>query len=310
MSRWWEWSRGAGLALVIAVGRGVAVEGAPAADGSRATWVIATYNVGNYTLADRRVAGVFRRDYPKPEKEKEALRSVIARLDADVLVLQEIGGAAFLAELRRDLQSEGVDYAYGDTVDAADPDRRLAWLARHRPTEVRTHVDLTCAYAGRVELVRRGLLELRWDDASGGVTVFGVHLKSRVTRETDDPEAAGRRRGEAEAIRRRILERVVDLNDRRLILVGDFNDTRTSPVLARFQTQRGQPLFEIVDAADSRGERWTYRFDREDTYTRVDYVLVSGRIAVPPGGILATVLDGPDVALASDHRPVRMELAR
>ncbi len=310
MSRWRGWWRWVGLTLAIAVGLGVGLEGGQDAEGSRATWVVATYNVGNYTLADRRVEGVFRRGYPKPEKEKSALRSVIARLDADVLVLQEIGGAAFLAELRRDLRSEGVEYAYGGTVDAADPDRRLAWLARHRPAEVHAHVDLTCVYAGRTEPVRRGLLELRWEDASGGLTVFGVHLKSRVTREADDPGAAGRRRSEAEAIRRRILQRVADLNDRRVVLAGDFNDTRTSPVLARFQAQGDRTLLEIVEAADLRGERWTHRFDRDDSYTRVDYILVSGRIVRSPGVRQAMVLDGPDVALASDHRPVRLELAR
>lgn len=298
------------LALSGALGLVVGWRSGQAAEISRSDWVIATYNVGNYTLADRRVDGVFRRGYPKPEVEKSALRSVIARLDADVLVLQEIGGVEFLEELRRDLRSDGVVYAYGGTVDAADPDRRLAWLARRRPLEVRAHSDLTCSHAGRVEPVRRGLLELRWDDAAGGLTVFGVHLKSRLVRESDDPEAAGQRRREAEAIRRRVLERSPALDDRRVVLVGDFNDTRGSPVLARFREQGTRTLLAVVDAADSRGERWTHRFEREDTYSRVDYVLVSGAILRGPGSYRATVLDGSDVTLASDHRPVRLELAR
>ncbi len=294
----------AGLWL-LAPARVAAAEPAP-----RPTWVVATYNVGNYTLADRRVDGVFRRAYPKPEVEKTALRAVIARLDADVLVLQEIGGEDFLTELRRDLSSEGVEYRYGGVVAAADPDRRLAWLSRRRPADVRAHTDLVSTQAGRTEPVRRGLLELRWNEPDGSLTVFGVHLKSRLTQDADDPEAVRRRIGEAEAIRRRILERVGDLDATRVVLVGDFNDAKNSPVLARFREQGTRRLLFAVDATDSRGERWTYRFDREDTYTRVDYVLVSSPLRQNSPAVRAEIPDWPEVTVASDHRPVRLELAR
>jgi endonuclease/exonuclease/phosphatase family metal-dependent hydrolase len=65
-----------------------------------------------------------------------------------------------------------------------------------------------------------------------------------------------------------------------------------------------------VDATDSRGERWTYRFDREDTYTRVDYVLVSLPLWQNATAVGADIPDWPDAAVASDHRPVRLQLAR
>jgi len=94
---------------------------------------VATYNVQNYTLADRRVADGFRPDYPKPEAEKAALRAVIRALDADVIALQEIGGPAFLAELRRDLASEGVSYPYGEALLAADEARGLGVLPKFVP---------------------------------------------------------------------------------------------------------------------------------------------------------------------------------
>lgn len=300
------------LGLAVALGALLAggLSAAPAPTADREAWVIATYNVGNYTLADRRVGSTFRRAYPKPEAEKSALRSVIARLDADVLILQEIGGEDFLAELRRDLRSEGVQYPHGGVVAAADPDRRLAWLSRRPPREVRAHTDLRSVQAGRTEPVRRGLLELRWTDDAGELVVFGLHLKSRVAREDDDPGSAGLRLREAEAIRRRVLERVVDLENRRVLLVGDFNDARSSPVLARFREQGPRRLFHLVDAADSRGERWTHRFARDDAYSRVDYVLVSDAVQRRAGRVRAAVFDGPDVAQASDHRPVRLELLR
>ena len=34
---------------------------------------VATYNVENYTIANRMVEGVYRQAYPKPEKERAAL---------------------------------------------------------------------------------------------------------------------------------------------------------------------------------------------------------------------------------------------
>jgi endonuclease/exonuclease/phosphatase family metal-dependent hydrolase len=94
------------------------------------------------------------------------------------------------------------------------------------------------------------------------------------------------------------------------VLVGDFNDAKNSPVLARFREQGTRRLLFAVDATDSRGERWTYRFDREDTYTRVDYVLVSSPLWQKSPAVRASVPDWPEVAVASDHRPVRLQLAR
>ena len=67
------------------------------------TLTVATFNVENYTLADRMVEGVFRQEYPKPEAEKAAVRRVIRAIRPDVLALQEMGAAPFLEVLQRDL---------------------------------------------------------------------------------------------------------------------------------------------------------------------------------------------------------------
>ncbi len=72
-------------------------------------FTVATYNVENYTLADRMADGVHRESYPKPESEKVALRRVVRAMNADLLALQEMGGPAFLAELQRDLRHDGLD---------------------------------------------------------------------------------------------------------------------------------------------------------------------------------------------------------
>ena len=73
---------------------------------------VATLNLDNYLLANRRVEGRYRPDYPKPEDNKKALREIILATDADILAVQEIGVEVFLLELQRDLRLEGLDYPH------------------------------------------------------------------------------------------------------------------------------------------------------------------------------------------------------
>lgn len=266
---------------------------------------IATYNVENYTPANRTTGdGVYRKEYPKPEAEKEALRAVIRQMDADVVALQEIGGAAYLRELQRDLKSEGVDYPHAVTMEAADGDRMTAVLSRRAPSGVTKHADLVFKYFDGTEAVRRGLLEVRVPAAGGEVTLFVVHLKSRYTERADDSGAAIRRAGEAVAVRDRVLAVFPDPQTARFVIAGDFNDGRTArPV--RAMLDRGKTrIAEWLPAADSRGHVWTHFFRRDDSYSRVDHLLVSPGLAARVKGGVGRIHDSAEVGQASDHRPV------
>ena len=268
------------------------------------TLTVATYNVENYTLADRMVEGVFRKGYPKPEAEKTALRAVIRGLGADVIALQEIGGEAFLRELQRDLAKEGMDYPYAEVLNAADEDRRVAVLSRRAFSAVVRHTDLTFNYFDRVEKVKRGLLELRLAGEGGEVTLFVVHLKSRFTDRKDDPESALQRSGEAVAVRDRVLKIVPEPANARFLIMGDFNDARSSrPV--RAMLERGKTkIAEWLPAADGRGEVWTHFYERGDSYSRVDHMLVSPGLLPLVREQRARIGDAPETSLASDHRPL------
>lgn len=269
---------------------------------------VATYNVENYGPANRMTEAGYRKDYPKPEAEKRALRTVFRALNADVLVLQEMGGQPHLDELRRDLKTEGLDYPHAALATASDADRHLAILSKRALTGVATHTDLTFKYFAGQETVKRGLLEATVATTAGDVTVFAVHLKSRYTERPDDPMSTTRRAAEATAIRDRVLKIFPDPTAARFLILGDCNDGRTSKAVGFLQKRGRTEITKLLPAADSRGETWTHAYRKEDSYSRVDQILVSPLLLPAVKGGAARIHDGPGVREASDHRPVVAEL--
>ena len=265
---------------------------------------IATYNVENYGPANRMIEVGYRKDYPKPEAEKHALRRVIRALDADVLVLQEMGGAPYLEELRRDLKTEGLDYPHRAIAAGPDEERQVAVLSKRPLLRVTTHADLEFAYLGGKERVKRGVLEATVAVGGIEVTLFGVHLKSRYTDRPDDPQSAARRAGEAMAVRDLVLRRFPRPAEGRFVILGDCNDGRTSRALSYLQKRGRTTIAHLLGAEDSRGEEWSYAFRREQSYSRVDQILVSPGLQSAVKAGAASIYDGEGVREASDHRPL------
>jgi endonuclease/exonuclease/phosphatase family metal-dependent hydrolase len=269
---------------------------------------VATYNVENYTIADRMVEGVYRQAYPKPEKEKAALRHVVTDIAPDILAVSEMGKPEFLADFQRELKQAGQDYLHAVVLEAADPDRHVAVLSKLPFKEVRRHAQVPISYFGQPEVVKRGVLELVFATSEGDVSLFVIHLKSKFTEQKEDPDGATRRALEAEAVRDLVLSRYPNPAKAKFIVCGDWNDTRQSrPVralLKRGETEVG----ELLPAADSRGESWTQYYRKEDLYSRFDYLLVSGGLKPLVANGRATIWDGAGTPEASDHRPVFMTL--
>ncbi|MBK9989957.1 MAG: endonuclease/exonuclease/phosphatase family protein [Verrucomicrobia bacterium] len=275
---------------------------------SAETLTIATYNVENYVAADRMVDGTYRQAYPKPEAEKKALRAVIRALDADVIALQEMGSRIYLEELQRDLASEGLQYPHAELLDGADADRHVAVLSRRPFASVTKHAELTHSYFGKKELVKRGLIEVRFATEVGEVALFVVHLKSRFTDRPDDPNSALRRLGEATAVRDQVLKIFPEPATARFLLVGDCNDSAASKPLRALAQKGKTEIAEILPAADSHGEVWSHFYKKEQIYSRVDHVLVSTLLMSAVAGGSAKICDVAETAAASDHRPLVVTL--
>ncbi|MDP4610981.1 MAG: endonuclease/exonuclease/phosphatase family protein [Opitutales bacterium] len=266
---------------------------------------IATYNVRNYLVMDRHVGAFWRPSYPKPESEKSMVREVIRDIRPDILVLQEMGSLDFLEELRADLNQDGVHYPYAIHMDGPDPDRHVAILSMISPTDVKKHTHLDFKYLEGREVVKRGLLEVSFQSESGELfRVFGLHLKSRWTVDKADPESELRRVREAEACRSRIIERTANMEEDRFIIAGDFNAHPGSSAMRRFYKRGSLAIGSLLPAADSRGEVWTYFYEKEALYQSVDGFVLSSAMAPYVRTGKGKIADQPGVLTGSDHRMV------
>jgi endonuclease/exonuclease/phosphatase family metal-dependent hydrolase len=106
------------------------------------------------------------------------------------------------------------------------------------------------------------------------------------------------------AIRDCVLTRFPDPSRARFLILGDFNDAKSSKTLDRLKRRGTVPIAQLLPVADARGERWTHAYKKEDNYTRVDHILVSAGVFPAVRGGVGHIEDGQDVLVASDHRPV------
>lgn len=270
---------------------------------------IATYNLRNYLSMDRLVEGIWCKDYPKPELEKRALRSIICQARPDVLLLQEIGSLAHLLELQSDLRHDGIDYPHAYHLLAEDSQRQIAVLSQIEPAAIGYHSNLSFRYHGEKCHLLRGLLELVFElKGLAPFSVFNLHLKSRWTVDANDPQAQKFRAAEAQAARNRMLAQTVALGRSNYIVAGDFNDHPRSACIRRFLKKGERTIGHLITALDGRRERWTYYFDREVNYQMVDGLIVSPDLFPRVTGGLGTIVDHPEALVASDHRMVFLDL--
>ncbi|MEM1221637.1 MAG: endonuclease/exonuclease/phosphatase family protein [Verrucomicrobiota bacterium] len=267
---------------------------------------IATFNLDNYLVMDRYVEGVWRPNYPKPEKEKAALRDVVLDVRPDILFMQEMGQRPFLEELRADLSLLGLDYPYLIHMAGPDQVRHLSVLSMLPPGNVVKHRNLDFKYFDQREMVKRGMLEVTFELPDGqSLKTFGLHLKSRYTGNKEDPHSQLRRTKEAEACRDRVIEQVSKENTDNYLILGDFNDYSGGATLRRFYKRGDLEIGIHLPIADSRGQVWTYFYKKQSTYSQVDGFVVSPRLLTKvrgEEGIIDDRLGG------TDHRLVYFDL--
>ncbi|TAE75632.1 MAG: endonuclease/exonuclease/phosphatase family protein [Verrucomicrobia bacterium] len=262
-----------------------------------------SYNVENWLSMDRQRDGRDIGAAPKPKKERLAVARLIAKAAPDILGVSEIGDADDVRDLQEFLLRAGHPMPHFHFNRGSDPTRGLALLSRQPIGKTVVRDDLSYRSKGRSYSMQRGILDATVDSSSGRIRFLGVHLKSK--RETDEGDQADMRLHEAHLLRREIDIILAKDPQTRLVVYGDLNDSRQSSAVRTVQGRgQGSGALLMVALKDSRGDYWTHHWQFEDIYSRIDYVMVSSALRQLIDWDRCAILDGPDVSIASDHRPL------
>ncbi len=249
--------------------------------------------------------GKYRPNYPKPEKEKKSLRDYIKKIDADVLGLQEIGSKGHLNELQLDLSASDQNYPYQAFSYESGRDRNLAFLSRLPLQQVKAHENLRLIDGYGKQEVLRGVLEIEIKYKALPIKIFNIHLKSRHTSDSRDPESNKYRLKEAKTVLDLIYKRT-DSGKRPYILLGDLNDFPQSETLRLLTQNKKSPMTQII-CIDSKGESWTHYYRKKNRYSTLDYILFSKNHPFLENAS-GQILRDRYYYKASDHRPIFVEM--
>jgi len=275
------------------------------------TFRVATYNVENYL--DQPTAS---RPHAKSDEAKAKIRESIESMKPDVLALEEMGTTNALLELRASLKADGLDYLFWEHVSGADMNIHVAVLSRLPIVARHSHTNDLFLLDGRQFRVERGFAEVDIQAATNFTfTLIAAHLKSRLPSPVADE--AEERLAEAKILRGIIDGHFTNNPNARLVVLGDFNDVKDSDAVkeiigrGRFKLTDTRPAERNGDSApgrppyfEPRNVAWTYFYGADDTYSRMDYILLSPAMTrdwVEAETYIPTI---PNWGVGSDHRPV------
>jgi endonuclease/exonuclease/phosphatase family metal-dependent hydrolase len=232
------------------------------------------------------------------------------------LGLQEIGSTNALLELRSALKASGLDYPHWEHVAGPDTNLQVAVLSRFPITARRSHTREGFLLGGRRLRVARGFAEVELEvNDRYSFTLFVAHLKSR--RPVAQADEAEWREQEALLLREKVDARLQADPNANVAIVGDLNDVkdsistkallgkgRNALIDARPAEKNGDDGHSTTPGFAPRNITWTYFYGKEDTYSRIDYILLSRVMAREWDPEGTYVLSLPNSGVASDHRPL------
>ncbi|HEY8961293.1 MAG TPA: endonuclease/exonuclease/phosphatase family protein [Luteolibacter sp.] len=260
------------------------------------------YNLQNWLTQERATdQGVV--PASKPEASKRAVIELLASARPEVLGVCEIGDRNDLADVQQRLKAAGIELPHTYFTGGVDATRHLGLLSRFPIVSTEAPGNLDYRLGGRAIGMQRGILDATVEIAGKPVRFLGVHLKSK--RPVAEGDQAEMRLHEAHLLRRHLDTILAAHPHERLIVYGDFNDTKASDTLKTIQGPFNHERFlAALPLVDRQGNAWTHAWEAEDLYSRYDWILTSqalkGRIDLPG----CRIVDEPAWREASDHRPV------
>lgn len=238
-----------------------------------------------------------------------AVASVIARIDADVIALTEVGNPTDVAELNTRIGALGVTYPHIANCDCTDhtTQQHVAVLSKIPFVEVLTRIPGREHYYEELDDADTeqdtGLskaMRVSFQTQGQTINLYVAHLAS----ERGGHEQDQQRIAQASIVRRHYLPGLS--GGEHIIVAGDLNDDRGQPTLQRI---RGlEDIWgDLIQTGNARyfsnqslGDRWTYEF--MGVRNQIDHILISRSLILASSDIFAEVPDQPD-PFASDHRP-------
>jgi endonuclease/exonuclease/phosphatase family metal-dependent hydrolase len=269
---------------------------------------ITSYNVENYLVMPRRVGGKLLPNVGKPESERAAVTRMIGTVQPDVLGLEEIGESTQLDDLQRRLKNAGMDYPYREYLQGNDTSRHIALLSRYRILESHSRGDLPLWVNGVTLHSPRGMIDVTIEPVPGyRLRILLVHLKAKL--EVAEYDEASLRLAESKEVRRTVRNILSSDPDTRLVLMGDFNDTKNERSIWQISGKPDWPdSLHAVPLADDRGEFWTEYWSAADVYSRIDYILVAKKLEGDVDPSQSGIARPSFWNEASDHCPVTLSL--
>jgi len=274
------------------------------------TFRVAEYNVENYLDRPTETRRV------KSDEAKAKIRESIRAINPDVISFEEMGTTNALLELRASLKAQGLDFPYWEHVSGFDTNIHVAVLSKFPITARRPHANENFLLNGRRFSVSRGFVEVDIQvNTNYSFTLLGAHLKSK--RPVPEADEADLRLQEAKLLREKVDAILKARPNANLIVLGDFNNTKDSPsTKAIIGTGKSKlvdtrPAERNGDDAPNPNPRfspmnvtWTYYYGVEDSYSRIDYILLSPGMARKWIKKETYVLALPNWGVGSDHRPI------
>lgn len=276
------------------------------------TFRVAAYNVENYldqTTESRR--------YVKSPAAKAKIRESILVMKPDVLALEEMGSVSALLELRDSLKQAGLDLPQYEHVTGFDTNIHVAVLSKFPIIARRPHTNDSFLLNGRRFRVSRGFtdVDIKVSDRYE-FTLIGAHLKSRrLVPEGDEAEL----RFEEAKILRAIVDRKLAKNpNANIVVLGDFNDTYNTKGIKEIVGRGNDKLVDTRPAERNgdnqpnpanpryspRNTTWTHYYGVEDTYSRIDYLMLSPGMAREWNKDQTYIPTLANWGIGSDHRPI------
>jgi endonuclease/exonuclease/phosphatase family metal-dependent hydrolase len=224
------------------------------------------------------------------ETKLDGVAAVLRRLDADVVLLQEVENQPLLRRL-----AARAGYPEARLLEGNDPRGIDVGLLSRLPVLAYRGHGAETDDGGR-PLWPRDAVEAELAAGDRALVLVGTHLSSHLS----DP-AGARRSAQATRLRQLADEAAARRPTAVVLAGGDLNDPSGAPSLAPLL---GDGAWRDATAGLPAGQRWTWAGGAERA--ALDHLAL--RPSDAPALLEAWVEGGADVAAASDHRPVVLDL--